>query len=183
MGYAISWLAVRQDEETAALAALELIATHVSHHEPDAVHPWYATRTTAGWTVIWSNLYAPERFATFAEAHAGDVIVCDVEEHAMAICLEAYRDGELLWRVEHDAQEGAGHLYVEGAPPPEFAAIRAEILAALPDPEVDRIFEIPVRLGEAVVGFKHVGGADHRFELLRLAAPARPVSRPWWKLW
>lgn len=54
MGYAISWLAVRQEG--------------------------FATRTAAGWTVIWSNLYAPE------------------------ICLEAYRDGELLWRVEHDAR-------------------------------------------------------------------------------
>ncbi|MBM3797099.1 MAG: hypothetical protein FJW31_24315 [Acidobacteria bacterium] len=183
-GYAISWLAVRREQEPAAFTALELAPTSTESEDPDAAHPWYATRTAAGWTVIWSNLYAPDCFSRFTGAFPHEAIGCDVEEHVMVICLEAYRDGELLWHVEHDAQEGPEHLHVEGTPPPEFDAIREESFAAPPDPGVDLIFDVPVRLGETAVGFRHDEG-DHRFEVLRNVAPraSPPPAKPWWKVW
>jgi hypothetical protein len=47
------------------------------------------------------------------------------------------------------------------------------------DREVDFIFDIPIRVAQELVGFRHDEAVDRTFEVLRSAAG----SKPKWKFW
>ena len=67
-----------------------------------------------------------------------------------------WRDGEQIWSVIHDGQEGEGHLDVEGEPPVAFAAIRDRLTKEhAKDGSVDFFFDIPVDLAREMTGHRH----------------------------
>ena len=92
----------------------------------------------------------------------------------MVSCAGAWSEGVLLWRAEHDCQQGLYHLYVEGEPPPEFVTLRAQAIAAQAtaggeEADVDCLFDVPVELARVATGFCHdeaPNGEEETFETL-----------------
>jgi len=124
----------------------------------------------------------PSKFRDAPSKLPGEVVICDVEEHVMFVSASAFTNGSLTWRIVHDAQESQDHLTVTGSPPESFAQIREEELArADSDREVDFVFEIPIRVAQKVVGFRHDGSAEPQFSILR-DAHDKP-GKPRWKFW
>jgi hypothetical protein len=179
MGFSISWLAVRNNavgdnDETYVLASLGLEKIGATEEFPGK--HWCSTRG-GEWTVVWSNSYEPARFRGAPSKLRGEVLVCDVEEHVMYASTSAFNDGVLSWRIIHDAQRAPDHLAIKGTPPESFARIRAEQFARVSeDLEVDRIFDIPLRMAKELVGFRHDEEHDSIFDILR-------VTKPRWKFW
>jgi hypothetical protein len=177
MGYAISWLAVRNNSEADVLAELGFEKTG----EKDEVSEsgWCSARL-GEWTIVRCNRHRPSWSRKSASKFPGEVIVCDVEEHVMFASTAAFNDGAQTWRVEHDAQKALDHLVVSGQPLESLARIRAEQFAQVDeDFEVDFIFEIPVRMAQEIVGFRHDAGPDLQFDALRVA----PGAKTKWKFW
>lgn len=85
-----------------------------------------------------------------------EVVACFVEEQVMVSRAAGWKDGEQIWSVTHDAQEGDGHLDVEGEPPAGFAAIRDRLTKQQEeDGGADFIFNIPVDLAKEITGYSH----------------------------
>lgn len=177
MGYSNSWLAVRASEE-AVLSVLALEKT--GHRASLGRRDWSGTQI-GDWTVIWSPTFEPKRFRDAVLTLDGEVLVLDVEEHVMFVSASLFKDRRLSWRVVHDAQKSPDHLSAEGTPPEPFSGIRDEELArAGSDPDVDFVFEIPVRLAEELVGFRHDGAGMPAFEILK---DIHSHLNKWWKFW
>jgi hypothetical protein len=115
-----------------------------------------------------------------------DLLVCTVEEHCMDCAATLWQAGRRLWHLHHDGSSGAKGLEAEGELPGCFPAIRDEMereqVAAGGDKAgVDMIFEIPMRVAQALTGFKHdqdstqvVGGLFHVLTRTTPAAGAAP---------
>lgn len=177
MGFAVSWLAIREDTEDSALGLLGLEKT--GETEEIAESDWSTTRVSE-WIVIWSDRCEPKKFRDAGSKLKGEVIICDVEEHVMFASVAAFKDGTFSWRVVHDAQQASDHLLVEGAPPESLTRIKTEQFARVSeDREVDFIFDIPIRIAQELVGFRYDDGVERAFEVLR----ATSGSKPKWKLW
>jgi len=109
--------------------------------------------------------------------------MCFVEEHVMCSCTAGWREGRLVWSVDHFADRGVENLQVKGEPPAPFAAIRDRLrgeqaAAGGQKAGVDYIFDIPVELAEILTGYRHdtdIEGVS--FEVLFGTAPAQ---RSWW---
>ena len=172
MGYGISWVAIRDNKENALLDALGLEKTGETEDTPDS--EWSTTRI-GDWTVVWSNGFEPKKFRNARSKLKGEVIICDVEEHIMYSSVAAFKDGDLSWRVWHDAQQTMDHLSIEGSPPKSLPKIQTEEFAHVSESEADHIFDIPIRLAQELVGFRHDEPGARTFEVLR--------SKPGWKFW
>jgi len=177
MGFAVSWLAIRDNSEDSVLASLGLEKTGETEEIPES--DWSTTRA-GDWIVIWSNRCESKKFRDAGSKLKGEAIICDVEEHVMFASVAAFKDGSLSWRIVHDAQLASDHLLVEGAPPESLAYIRTEQFARVSeDREVDFIFDIPIRVAQELVGFRHDEAVQRIFEVLRAASR----SKPKWMFW
>lgn len=177
MGFAISWLAIRDSKEDSVLDVLGLEKT--GEKEEIAESEWSTTRV-GDWTVIWSDRFEPKKFRDAGSKLKGEVIICDVEEHVMFASVAAFRDGTQSWRIVHDAQQASDHLLVEGAPPKSLPTVQMEQFARVSeDREVDFIFDIPIRVAQELVGFRYDEAVERTFDVLRASA----ASKPRWKFW
>lgn len=179
MGYAVSWIAIRGGPAADVLGALGLRTTGA--REEVAESPIVAASLPDGWHVVLDNTRTfafesdkrlPARLTAGVEA-----VTCAVEEHVGVSVAAGWRDGKRIWRVEHDAGKGLGHLAAEGELPPTFASIRERLTgeqarADAGGESVDHVFDIPVELARALTGFAHdrdlpgAGGGQERFEVL-----------------
>ncbi|MFO1341361.1 MAG: hypothetical protein U1F53_24610 [Burkholderiaceae bacterium] len=190
MGQSLTWLAVRGKEPAQVLADLDAQLAGDAWAE-FGTDPLAASRLRSGWYAVAAR-GADHPWGTadwLAALSAGaEVVACRVEEHTMFASAEGWRAGERAWCVVHDAQQGAGHLQVDGAPPPALAGITAELRALQAGSAgVDYLFEVPLKLAQRLTGFKHDEGDDGthgRWRALR-TGPAQPAApaRPWWKRW
>jgi hypothetical protein len=77
-----------------------------------------------------------------------------------------WSQGERQWRLSHEGEDGPKGLATEGALPQSFPAIRkemeeAQLAAGGEDADVDYIFEIPLKVAQVLVGFKHDENDTH----------------------
>lgn len=160
MGYAITWCAVREEGAEQLLAHFGLLATDKTEDDPESSFSTAKLRT--GWRLIWSNQYAcpilAKKVATFAGPQ--EVLLCRIEEHVMASSSELWTGGRRKWWVSHEGEDGPKGLDSEGDLPKCFASIRDEMEQAQrteggDDANVDLIFEIPLKIAQSLVGFKH----------------------------
>jgi len=178
MGFAASWLAIRDNTEGTALASLGLEKTGETEEIPES--DWSTTRV-GDWIVIWSNRAEPRQFRDAGSRLKGEVIICDMEEHVMFVSVSAFKDGILNWRLVHDAQQASDHFLVEGTPPESLTQIRTEQFARVSeDREVDFIFDIPILVAQGLVGFRHDEAVQRTFEVLRDTSAG---SKRKWKFW
>lgn len=86
-----------------------------------------------------------------------EAIGCHVNETTMISGAIGWSDGVERWRLYHDGgQESIHHLEVSGGPPHALAAIdHACREKQARDTQVDYVFDTPLDLACAIVGFRH----------------------------
>jgi hypothetical protein len=196
MGYAVSWLAVKDAVSEPLLQELGLITTGERVDYGDALFTGRALPT--GWFILFINkcehqFVQPKTLASIS--NIGDVIACSIEEHVMWSTAELWRNGAQVWRVEHDAQKGTCHISTAGLLPDGYSAIETEFTekqkqAGGEDSDTDYSFEIPLFTARNIVGFKHdeSGPEDAGFMVFKNSLPEAAAvatdreKRPWWKL-
>jgi len=181
MGYAISWCAVREEGADQFLRELGLRKTGETEELPESLIS--TGKLDTGWHIVWYNQYGcpflkPQDLSKLSVAR--DVLLCLVEEHVMASSTEFWSGGKKQWWLSHEGENGPKGLSVEGNVPDVFPAIRKEMediqLAEGGDEaDVDYIFEIPLKVAQSLVGFKHDEDCRHLiggvFEIISHATP------------
>jgi hypothetical protein len=181
MGFSISWYAVREDKAQQLLDRLVLSPTGETEEIPESLIS--TARLDTGWRVVWYNEYEcpflrPEDLRVLSRDH--DILMCLVEEHVMASSAELWSAGTRKWAIGHLGEDGPRGLSAEGDLPECFASIRRELedaqRAAGGDAAgVDHIFDIPLKVAQALVGFKHdevcPGLSEEQFVVLSRSAP------------
>jgi hypothetical protein len=161
MGYAITWCAVREEGAGILLDRLQLSPTGEREATPQSLIS--AAKLDTGWRVIWYNRYACPFLGSEdlrAISNEQDVLLCLVEEHAMAGSAELWSGGARKWWISHTGENGPKGLDTDGELPKCFASIRQEMEEAQraeggEEADVDYIFEIPLKVAQVIVGFKH----------------------------
>jgi hypothetical protein len=160
MGYSITWCAMREEEAEQFLSHADLSTTGESEDDPES--RFSTAKLSTGWRLVWSNKYdcplLTKRVASFSGEHG--VLLCRVEEHVMASSAELWLGGSRKWRISHQGENGPKGLDVDGEAPEWFASIREEMEVAQhaeggEQADVDYIFEIPLKVAQTLVGFKH----------------------------
>jgi hypothetical protein len=183
MGESISWFAIKGlDKETiyrrARLTSTGAVGDYAGGNG--------ARQLPGGWTlIVLGRVLHPLISSAELQKLSADceLIACNVEEHVMASSSEAWKEGNRIWRLEHQGDERVDHLECFGHLPKNFAQIEKECrdLQEKEDhaqPEVDFVFEIPLKLAQSITGFKHDEGPVEAFELLDWHKP-----KPWWQIW
>jgi len=160
MGYAVTWCAVREGAADELLSHLGLKVTDKTEQDPASAFSTVKLKT--GWRLVWSNTYAcpvlTKHLPTFHGGH--EAVLCQIEEHVMASSAEVWIDGKRKWWTSHEGEDGPKGLATDGELPQCFASIRenmevAQRAAGGDEAGVDYIFEIPLKVAHALVGFKH----------------------------
>ena len=183
MGFSISWYAVREEGAQQLLDRLGLSPTGETEEIPESLIS--TARLDTGWRILWYNEYEcpflrHEDLAAISNEQ--EVLMCQVEEHVMASSAEAWSGGKRKWWIGHLGEDGPKGLSVEGDAPECLAPIRREMEAAQraedeDAAEVDHLFEIPLRVAQTLVGFKHDEVCPHiseeQFAVLSRSAPKK----------
>lgn len=159
MGYRISWLAAEGADKATLLDHFGLVSTG----EPDEANEvaFSVAELPTGWTVLWSNdptFASVERCQPLSKL--APVLSCWVNETVMFSSANYFENGNFLWFVGHNAQEGLRNLESDGSLPAQLDDIKARLLAEqdaedADSAEVDFVFDIPLELAQSVCGFKH----------------------------
>lgn len=185
MGFSISWCAVREDGAQQLLDRLGLSPTGETEEVPQSLIS--TARLDTGWRVLWYNEHEcpflrPEDLGAISSDR--EVLMCLVEEHVMASSSELWARGKRAWAIAHSGEDGPSGLSVEGDLPECFASIEREMeeaqRAAGGDAAgVDHIFEIPLKVAQALVGFRHDEACPHltaeQFVVLSRSAPRKSL--------
>lgn len=198
MGYAVSWLAVKNSNSELLLQKLDLAPTGEVTLYGESL--FTGCRLSTGWFVLFinqcdHNFVCPETLASLSAV--GEAIACSIEEHVMWCIAGLWRDGAQVWCIEHDAQKNISHINASGDLPEGYPAIERKY-AELQEQSggeksgVDYFFEIPLQTAKGIVGFKHDETApeDESFQVFEgrkspdaAGAHLDQNSKPWWKLW
>jgi hypothetical protein len=86
--------------------------------------------------------------------------------HVMASSSEQWSRGARKWWLSHEGENGPKGFSGGGELPEVFLAIRTEMLEAQRNAggdqaDVDYLFDIPLKVAESIVGFKHDEDSTH----------------------
>ncbi|USH01678.1 hypothetical protein K6Q96_12400 [Grimontia kaedaensis] len=199
MGFSLSWVAVKTENQDAVLETLALTATTETDEYFESALAGVALRDDWYLVVVQeaNNLIiAKESLADLSRI--GMVIACSVEEHVMVSSAECWFAGEKRWQVTHNAQESLMNLTAEGQLPARFETLKAQYLADQEEDggesaDVDHVFEVPLALASTLVGFKHdedcsdvfanglpmmLSGSDESEATFTFE-----IKKPWWRFW
>jgi len=187
MGYSITWCAIREDKSERFFQRLGLATTGEVEEFPESLIS--TARLNTGWRVVWYNKYACP-FLQSDDLRSisldQDVLLCLVEEHVMASSSEMWSNGKRKWRLSHEGEHGPKGLSTDGEPPESFSAVRkdmekAQLAAGGEEAGVDYIFDIPLKVAQSLVGFKHDEECTHLldegFSVMSRTAPAKGLLR------
>ena len=179
MGVSLSFLAIKGAAPADIHGALGVTDTGVASPEDEYPIPSVRGATLPeGWYLVLLNdvvhRLIKSRKIIKRLSRGCEVIACQVEEHDMYSGCFGLRDGELVWSVVHNSNEGKEHLKVAGEPPAAFAEIAARLRrqqAQHPSggAGVDYIFDIPLELAAACCGYRHdvsAAGGEPAFTIL-----------------
>lgn len=158
MGFSISWIGLQMPK----VRALEVMGFRDTS-EPDEANeaPFSAAHLPSGWTIIWANDFDyASRPEVISRAAVEKMIGYHVEEHVMFSSCHLAENGNMLWNVWHDAQQGIYDIHSTGLAPAGFEAIiaaqKAEQDSASGDgADVDYMFDAPTNLAASITGFRH----------------------------
>jgi hypothetical protein len=188
MGFSITWCAIPEKNGDQFIKTLSLTPTGKTEEIPESLD--VMAKLDTGWRVIWHNKYGcpylkPKDLGKLSIDQ--EVILCLVEEHVMASSAEFWSKGNRQWWISHEGENGPKGLELDGDPPDIYPAIRKEMEQQQLDKSgdaagVDYVFEIPIKVAQSLVGFKHDDDYPHvvggRFEVMTRVAPtANPLSR------
>ena len=179
MGFSITWCAVRDGNAQKVLDQLGLSPTGETEDVPESLIS--TAKLDTGWRIIWYNEYEcpflrPEDLGVISNDQ--EILMCLVEEHVMASSSELWRGGKRKWWISHEGEDGPKGLAAEGDLPDCFASIRREMedaqrAAGGNAAGVDYIFEIPLRVAQTLVGFKHDEVTQEQFVVLSRSVPKK----------
>jgi hypothetical protein len=183
MGFSITWCAVREERAQKLLEHLRLSPTGKLEEFPESLIA--TAKLDNGWRVLWYNEHGcpflrPDDLGVISQHQ--DVLLCLVEEHVMASSAELWSGGRRKWWISHQGENGPQGLATEGDLPACLASIRSEMEQAQSsaggaEADVDYIFEIPLKVAQSLVGFKHDEECPHltqeQFMVLSGATPKR----------
>ena len=161
MGFSISWLAFRNIAESDMFARAGFRRTEISCEAFTA--PVTEAILRDNWHLIAFNrishaLTKTENLTVLSQGC--EIVGVQAEEHVMASAAFLYRNGQYVWEVAHEHENGNRHLLVMGTPPDSLDEIRERLereqdksqRGPLP---VNYIFDIPIELAERICGFRH----------------------------
>jgi hypothetical protein len=152
MGASLSWFAIRGKAPDAVLNELGLQNLGKQYVKT----PFCGGTLPTGWFLVIHGRHEFTNDEARRFSMGGEVIACFVEEHVMVSRAAAWKNGEQIWCITHDAQENDQHLEIEGEPPAAFAPIRDRLTKQQEDEGgADFIFNIPVDLAKEITGFSH----------------------------
>jgi len=181
MGFSITWCAVREESAQKVLDHLELSPTGATEAFPESLVS--TAKLDTGWRILWYNEYGcpfltPEQLSVISREQ--DLLLCLVEEHVMASSAESWSGGTRTWWISHEGENGPGGLSTDGRLPEVFSSIRKEMEDAQraeggDSADVDYYFEIPLKVAQSLVGFKHDEECPHLTEeqFVVLSRPAK----------
>ena len=187
MGFSITWCAIREEKSEQFFQRLGLAATGEVEEFPESLIS--TARLNTGWRVMWYNKYACPFLQTGDLRRISldqDVLLCLVEEHVMASSSELWSNGKCQWRLSHEGEKGPKGLSTDGELPESLPAIRkdmekAQLAAGGDEAGVDHIFDIPLKVAQSLVGFKHDEECTHLvdkgFSVMSRTAPAEGFLR------
>ena len=167
MGFAIAWCAVPENDAVRFLERIGLSPTGKSEEFPES--PVSSAKLDTGWRLIWVNDYACpflDPKALRETSSQTTLLVCHVEEHVMASSSELWIDGQRRWWISHEGENGPKGLDADGDLPECFPAITSELEECQQAEggdaaEVDHLFDIPLKVAQVLVGFKHDEDSPH----------------------
>lgn len=186
MGFSLSWIAVKAPKDK-VLSWMSLADTG----EKDvAMKAPYCGAQLPGWyLVVAQDIEFAKHENVFNLSRECEALGCSVEDENVISSVFLYKDMSPLWRIEFVGGDGIGEegLDVDGAPPPQWAAIWASQIAKqkLAGGGSDHYFAAPFELAKALCGFRHgetkFDWGEVNFTVLEDAAP--PVEKPggWFK--
>lgn len=158
MGYSLSWVAFRGRSSDDVWGELQLKSTGAREEIPES--PLVGATLPNGWSLLLANydvlrFYDDDLLARLSAE--GEAVACLVEEHEMASHASGWKDGKSIWALDHDGSGAPGRLEIRGDPPTLFGPIRQELeeQQGASDGTVDYLFDAPIELAKAVVGFRH----------------------------
>ncbi|MEM6556579.1 MAG: hypothetical protein AAF642_11935 [Pseudomonadota bacterium] len=158
MGFRISWITIQTDSPSKFLEEVGFVESDQMDEANEAPFSWAALPNN--WYVLFSNDF-DFVFNTDLEKSSllGNIVACVVHEGAMISVAFGYKNGELIWQVGHNSQEGLLHLDSWGSLPEGFEQLRAHYLRMQESEgdsaDVDFVFEVPVELARLVSGYRH----------------------------
>ena len=163
MGFSILWCAVREEKAENFLHKLKLSPTGETEEFPDSLIS--VGQLNTGWRLLWYNKYDCPFLSrkTLAELSVDfEIVLCQVEEHVMASSAEFWAAGKRQWRIFHEGERGpeAG-VMAEGKPPESYSAVKQEMEGRQREQPgksgwiVDYMFDVPLKVAQQLVGFKH----------------------------
>lgn len=179
MGFAITWFAVPEAHAASFFQRLCLVETGDTEEFPESLIS--TARMDTGWRLLWYNKHDCRFLRTDVVREISlehDILVCAVEEHCMSSSASLWRGAGRVWFLHHDGNDGpkGRALRAEGTLPECFASIRDEMEEAQEAEggaaaDVDMLFEIPLRVAQSLIGFKHDEDSAHviggKFHVLR----------------
>jgi hypothetical protein len=183
MGSSVNWISVAGPTKDEVLARFDLVDTG-EVIEMLRGH-WLMWAVTPEGRVILAaehtHLLQPQPLKDLSAE--GSVIAAWMDDNECTSAACAYENGERLWWVgTGEAGPDMRDLQVDGAPPPELAAIRARVVAAQAEPEnegVGFLMEGPMELAGVIGGWAPETpiGQDLVFFAAHEARTGRPIAR------
>jgi len=195
MGYAISWIAVKNRSPEEILEYFNFSETQESEEIPES--DISASMLPSDWYLIWFNQCESPYVQNDAVTNLSkdcSVIACVVEEHVMYSRSEYWENGVLIWKIIHDAQNGMYDLQTYGSLPDNFDQLKAKIFSQQDSEggdkaDVDYVFDLPLEPLKSLTYFKHdeetpeLQGIEYRVLTCHKTESEKTVSKPWWKIW
>jgi hypothetical protein len=177
MGHSLSWLATRELAPESLREILGLIATGRPGDYLD--HQLVGIHLANGWYAIVArgcNNRIVHRDVLARTSRHGEIIACSVEEHVMFSRGASWKDGTIVWSVEHRGDVGVFDLRTHGVVPRELAATQADTIRRQEAEGgaaagVDYVIEVPLAVSRVLVGFTYDEDGDGgRPEVLQVRA-------------
>ena len=167
MGISLSWVALTDGSPNQLRDSLGFELTDQSEEYPES--PFVEATLPSKIHLIILNKGEVSEKQLVEASNASEIIHGMVDDHCMVSSLACWKNGEECWYVAHDEPKGGIlDLQVRGDLPSVFDDIKEEQFKAQEDEggagsEVDYIFDIPVYLGDKLVGFR--SDADVEYEV------------------
>jgi hypothetical protein len=186
MGVSLSWIAIKNVPKERVLGWMNLKETR---RPGEPMTSEFCGAQHGDWYVVCAKGTAfAEEENLFELSHECEVLGGIAEEMELRSQLVLYKNRSCVWRVEYLGDEGPKPeaLEADGPVPPEFAAIRAEMLALQAneprDADIDHIYDVPLELSRRLCGFHYDpdGKAPNFAELENTAAQSPEVVGGGW---
>jgi len=158
MGYSLSWAALKGGNLQTACAALGLRAT--GKREEIAESKIDGVQLPTGWYVVQFDRTEMEDRELARLSRSGEVVCCFVEDHVMVSWASGWREGNKIWSVVHNCENGLFHLRIEGDAPAALKGIAERLVseqqaAGGEKADVDNVYDVAAELAKELTGYRH----------------------------